>query len=67
MKMVQKMEKARDWVKLIASVTRTMNGQRTSKTGYTPHELFHGTSAWHFHAPYPESIDSTIGKWIDDM
>ena len=61
------MEKPRDRVKLIPWVTPTMNGQRSSRTGYTPHELFHGTPAWHFHAPYPESTDCSIGKWIDHM
>ena len=42
----------------------TMNFQRSSSTGYTPHELFHaGRPAWFFKTPFTEDFKSPVGDW----
>ena len=37
-----KRERTKDWVRLVPSAVFTMNSQRSSSTGFTPNELFHG-------------------------
>ena len=44
-----KQERTKDWVRLVPWAVLTMNSQRSSSTGFTPHELFHGGQpAWFF-------------------
>ena len=43
-----------------------MNSQRTSSTGFTPHELIHGGRlAWPFRTPFPEDFKSPGGDWLE--
>ena len=43
----------------------TMNSQRSSSSGFTPHELFHGgRPAWFFKNPFPEDFKSP-GDWLE--
>ena len=43
----------------------TMNSERSSSTGFTPHELFHGRRpAWFFKTPFPEDFKSAMGDWL---
>ena len=44
-----------------------MNSQKSSATGYSPHELFLERPAWFLHAPYPEDTLSTGGKWVQEQ
>ena len=46
-----KAERTKDWVRLCPVLSLMMNSQESSATGYTPHELFMGPSAWFLHAP----------------
>ena len=46
-----KTERTKDWVRLCPVLSLMMNSQESSATGYTPHELFMGSSAWFLHAP----------------
>ena len=39
---LMKQEHTKDWVRLLSLAVLTMNSQRSSSTGFTPHELFHG-------------------------
>ena len=38
----KKQERTKDWVHLVFWAVLTMNSQRSSSAGFTPHELFHG-------------------------
>ena len=49
-------------------VVRTMNSQRSSSTGFTPHELFHGgRPAGFFKTPFPEDFNSPVGDRLEHM
>ena len=37
-----KQERTKDWVRLVPWAALTINSQRSSSTGFTSHELFHG-------------------------
>ena len=41
-RVLMKQERAKDWVRLLPWAVLTMNSQRSSSTGFTPHELVHG-------------------------
>ena len=61
-----KQERTKDWVVLVPWVVLTMNSQRSSSTGFTPHELFHGgRPAWFFKTPFPQGFKSPVGEWLE--
>ena len=41
LRILKKQEHTKDWVRLVPWAVLTMNSQRSSSTGFTPHELFH--------------------------
>ena len=54
LRILKKQERTKDWVRLVPWAVLTMNSQRSSSTGFTPQELFHGgRPAWFFKAPFP--------------
>ena len=42
LRILMKQERTKDWVRLVPWAVHSMNSQRSSSTGFTPHELFHG-------------------------
>ena len=61
-----KQEDTKNWVGLLPWAVHTMNSQRSSSTGYTPHELFHGGHpAWFFKTSCPEDCKSPVGDWLE--
>ena len=53
-------------VRLVPWAVLTMNSQRSSSAGLTPHELSHGgRRAWFFKTPFPEDFESPIGDWLE--
>ena len=64
--MLMRQERTKDWVRLVPWAVLTMNSQRSSSTGFTPHELFHGgRPAWFFKTPFPEDFNSPVGDWLE--
>ena len=60
-------EGTKDWVRLVPWAVLTMNSQRSSFKGFTPHELFHGGQpAWFFKTPFLEDFKSPVGDWLED-
>ena len=62
-----KIERTKDWVRLLPVISLMVNSQESSATGYTPHELFMGRPAWFLHALYPEDSYSTVVKWVKEQ
>ena len=59
-------ERTKDWVRLLPWAVLTMNSQKSSSTGYTPHELFHGgRPAWFFETSFPEDYKSPVGDRLE--
>ena len=66
LRILMKKERTKDWIRLVPRAVLTMNSQRSSSTGFTPHELFHGgRSAWLFKTAFPEDIKSPVGDWLE--
>ena len=66
LRVLMKQERTKDWVRLVPWAVLTMNSQRSSSTGFTPHELFHGgRPAWFFETPFPEDFKSPVGDGLE--
>ena len=66
LRILMKQERTKDWVRLVPWAVLTMNSQRSSSTGFTLHELFHGgRPAWFFKTPFPEDFKSPVGDWLE--
>ena len=66
LRILMKQEGTKDWVRLVPWAVLTMNSQRSSSAGVTPHELFHGgRPAWFFITPFPEDFKSPVGDWLE--
>ena len=66
LRILMKEERTKDWVHLVPPAVLTMNCQRSSSTGFTPHELFHGgRPPWFFKTPFPEAFKSPIADWLE--
>ena len=62
LRMLMKQERTKDWVRLVPWAVLTMNSQRSSSTGFTPHQLFHGgRPAWFFKAPFLRTSRALLG------
>ena len=67
LRILMKQECIKDWVRLVPWAVLTMNSQRSSSTGFTPHELFHGgRPACFFKTPFPEDFKSLVGDWLEN-
>ena len=61
-----KQERTTDWVRLVPWAVLTMNSERSSSTGLTPQELFHGgRPAWFFKTSFPQDFQSPVGDWLE--
>ena len=57
---LMKQEGTKNLVRPVPWAVLTMNCQRSSSTGFTPHQLFHGgRPAWFFKTPLP------VGDWLE--
>ena len=64
---LMKKERTKDWVRLVPWAVLTMNSERSSSTGFTPQDLFHGGQpAGFFKGPFPEDFKSPVGDWLED-
>ena len=66
LRILMKQDRTKDWVRLVTWAVLTMNSQRSSSTGFTPHELFNGgRPAWSFKTPFPEDFKSPVRDWLE--
>ena len=66
LRILMRQERTKNWVRLVPWAVLTMNSQRSSSRGVSPHELFHGgRPAWFFKALFPEDFKSPVGDWLE--
>ena len=62
LRILMKQEGTRECIRLVPWAVLTMNSQRSSSTGFTPHELFHGGRPdWVFKTTFPEDFKTPFG------
>ena len=65
LRILMKQEGTKDSVRLLPWAVLSMNSQRSSPTGLTPQELFHGgRPAWFFNTPFPEDLKRPVEDWL---
>ena len=57
-------EKSRNWLKLVPHAIYLMNNQVTSRTGFTPTELFLGRPGFNFESPYASEGPPKLDEWL---
>ena len=66
LRILRRQKRTKDRVRLVPWAVLTMNCQRSSSTGFSPHELFHGgRPGWFFRTPFPEDFKSPVGDWLE--
>ena len=66
LRFLMKQERTKDWVRLLPWAVPTMNSQKSSSTGYTPHELFQGgRPVWFLKTSFREDHKSPVGHWLE--
>ena len=60
LRILMKQERTKVGVRLLRWAVLTMNSQRSSSTGLTPHGLFN----WFFSTPFPQDFKSPVGDWV---
>ena len=64
-RILMKQERTKDRVRLVPWALLTMNSQRSSSTGFTLHEPFHGARpGWFFKKFFPEVLKSPVRDWL---
>ena len=60
-------EKSRNWLKLVPYATYLMNNQVSSRTGFTPTELFLGRPGFTFEFPYVSEGNPKVDEWLTEQ
>ena len=64
--MLMKQGRTKDWIRLLPWAVLTMDSQRSSSTGFTPHKLFHGGQpAWFCNTHFPEDFKSLVADLLE--
>ena len=67
LRILMKQERTKHWVRRVPWAVLSMNSQRSSSAGFTPHELFDGgRPAWFFKTPLSEDFKSPVGDWLEN-
>ena len=60
-------EKSRNWLKLVPRAIYLMDDQVSSRTGFTPTELFLGRPGFNFEFPCPSEGNPKVDEWLTDQ
>ena len=60
-------EKSRNWLKLVQYAIYLMNNQGSSRTGFTPTELFLGRPGFNFEFPCASKGNPEVDKWVTEQ
>ena len=66
LRILMKQEHTKDQVRLQPWAVLTITSQRSSSTGFTPHQVFlGGRPTWFFSTFFPEEFKSAVGDWLE--
>ena len=60
-------EKSRNWLKLVPHAIYLMNNQVSSRTGFTPTELFLGRPGFNFEFPCASEGNPKVDEWLTEQ
>ena len=57
-------EKGRNWLRVLPYVIYLMNNQVSTRTGFSPHELFFGRPGFHIEFRTPQDAIPKMKEWM---
>ena len=57
-------EKGRNWLRVLLYAIYLMNNQVSTRTGFSPHELFFGRPGFHMEFPTPQDANPKVKEWM---
>ena len=67
MRILMLAEKSRNWLKLVPYAIYLMNNQVSSRTGFTPTELFLGRPGFNFEFPCASEGNPKVDEWLTEQ
>ena len=64
MRILMLSDKSRNWPKVVMCAIYLMNNQVSSRTGFTPAELFLGRPGFNFESPCPSEGNPKVDQWL---
>ena len=58
-------EKGRDWLRVLPYAIYLMNNQVSTRTGFSPHELFFRRPGFHMEFPTPQDASPKVKEWME--
>ena len=58
-------EKGRNWLRVLPYAIYLMNNQVSTRTGYSPQELFLGRPGFHMEFPKPQDSNPKVKEWME--
>ena len=58
-------KKGRKWLRVLPYATYLMNNQVSTRTGFSPHELFFGRPGFHIEFPTPQDANPKVKEWME--
>ena len=58
-------EKGRNWLRVLPYAIYLMNNQVSTRTGFSPHELFFGRPGFHMEFPTPQDANPKVKEWME--
>ena len=58
-------EKGRNWLRVLPYAIYLMNNQVSTRTGFSPHELFFSRPGFHMEFPTPQDANPKVTEWME--
>ena len=58
-------EKGRNWLRLLPCAIYLMNNKVSTRTGFSPQELFLGRPGFHMEFPTPQDVNPKVNEWME--
>ena len=65
MRILMAKEKGRNWLRVLPYTIYLMNNEVSTRTGYSPHELFFGRPGFHMEFPTPQDANPKVKEWME--
>ena len=65
MRILMAQEKGRNWLRVLPHAIYLMNNQMSTRTGYSPHELFFGRPGFHMEFPTLQNVNPKVKQWME--
>ena len=65
MRILMAQEKRRNWLRMLPYAIYLMNNRVSTRTGYSPHELFFGRPGFHMEFPTPRDANPKVKEWME--